>query len=120
MFRTRENVDYLRQHPGIQAEHVGKCQNPPELRQRPIKELKPSDLHCFHAILVETQRGKLLNCDTAQAFKRIHWLYESLPLEMRLRGAYEHLENGSLALYQQDVNVHRFQCAVDYVVGVSR
>jgi hypothetical protein len=120
MFRSRENIDYLQQHPEIQAEHVGKCQNPPELRQKSIKDLMPSDLHCFHAILVETQRGNLLNCDTTQSFKHIHWLYDNLPLDMKLHGAYEHLENGSLALYQQDAYVHRFQCAIDYVVGVSR
>lgn len=73
--RTLENVDYLLQHPEIQAEHAGKCQNPSNLRTRLIKDLKAGDLHCFHATPVETQRGTLLNCGTDQSFKRIHWLY---------------------------------------------
>lgn len=43
-----------------------------------------------------------------------------MPLDTSLKGAYEYLENGSLVLYHQNFYTHRFQCAVDYVVGVSR
>lgn len=120
--RTAQNIQFFSQHPQIQAgEHGGKCQNPPALRQQTLRSLDVKNLHCYHATPIETREGMILNCDTnGESYKHVHWLYESMPLDMKLKGAYEHLDNGSLALYQTDMHVHRFQCAIDYIVGVSR
>jgi hypothetical protein len=43
-----------------------------------------------------------------------------MSLDTKLKGTYEHLENGSLALYNKDLQPYRFQCAIDYIVGASR
>lgn len=69
-------MEFLRQHPNIQGDHPARCQNPFSLRQINMADLKTDQLHCFHAIVVDSKEGLLLNCDVTQSYKNVHWLYE--------------------------------------------
>ncbi|KAI6217170.1 Leucine-rich repeat and Immunoglobulin I-set and heme peroxidase domain containing protein [Aphelenchoides fujianensis] len=118
--RIKDTTVFLRTHSEIEGDSRAKCQNPPELRDVPVRDVEPTTARCFEGIPVESPNGIVLNCDFDAAARLTHWIYDGAPLDASLNGAYEILDNGSLLLRQADVNVHRFECAVDYAVGVTR
>ncbi|KAI6237509.1 Leucine-rich repeat and Immunoglobulin I-set and heme peroxidase domain containing protein [Aphelenchoides besseyi] len=118
--RIKETIEFLRSHGEIEGEAIAKCQNPPTLRGTPVRDLDLSTVRCFDGTAIESTNGPILNCASNAAARRTQWLFDDMPLDASLSGSYEILDNGSLLLYQSNVNVHRFKCSIDYVVGVAR
>ncbi|KAI6185441.1 Leucine-rich repeat and Immunoglobulin I-set and heme peroxidase domain containing protein [Aphelenchoides besseyi] len=125
--KIKETVQFLQTRAEIEGEAIAKCQNPPTLRGTPVRDLDLSTLRCFDGIPIESTNGAILNCASNAAARRTQWLFDEvdssfsdMPLDASLSGSYEILDNGSLLLYQSNVNVHRFKCSIDYVVGAAR